>query len=192
MGADLMKKEIKRTFIALLNEKPLTQITVKQLAAECGINRNSFYYHYPDIPALIEEITREEADRIISEYSTIDSLETVLHAAVSFGKENRRAILHIFNSVSRDIFERYLWNVCDYLVTAYGKKVIADVEVSKLDEEVIKRFYRCECFGFTIAWLSENMTTDVTEQIRRFCELHRGLPEEMIRRSVEDKSANTV
>jgi AcrR family transcriptional regulator len=188
MGADLMKKEIKRTFLAMLNEKPLSQITVKQLVAECGINRNSFYYHYPDIPALIEEIAQEEADRIISEYSTIDSLETALHAAISFGKENRRAILHIFNSVSRDIFERYLWNVCDYVVNAYADKVFAGAEVSEFDREIIERFYRCECFGFTIAWLSEKMSLDVTEQIRRFCELHRGLPEEMIRRILEDNS----
>lgn len=186
MGADLMKKEIKRTFFAMLNEKPLSQITVKQLAEKCGINRNSFYYHYPDLPALIEEIAKEEADRIISEYSTIDSLETALYAAIGFGKENRRAILHIYNSVSRDIFERYLWNVCEYVVKSYGNRVFEGMEVRDTDREIIERFYRCECFGFVIAWLSENMTSDVSEQIRRFCELHRGLPEEMIRRSVEN------
>ena len=42
MGADLMKKEIKRTFLAMLNEKPLSQITVKQLVAECGIKEGTF------------------------------------------------------------------------------------------------------------------------------------------------------
>ena len=37
------KKEIKNTFLEMLEEMPLNQITVKGLTARCGINRNSFY-----------------------------------------------------------------------------------------------------------------------------------------------------
>ena len=62
------KMAIKATFIKLLNEKPLSQITVKDIVETCGVNRNSFYYHFQDIPALIEEIVTEEADRIIAQY----------------------------------------------------------------------------------------------------------------------------
>ena len=45
------KDAIKQTFLELLNEKPLNQITVKMIVEQCGINRNSFYYHYQDLPA---------------------------------------------------------------------------------------------------------------------------------------------
>lgn len=68
------KREIKNTFLEMLEERPLNQITVKELTQQCGINRNSFYYHYQDIPALIEEIVTENADEIIREYSSIDSM----------------------------------------------------------------------------------------------------------------------
>lgn len=60
------KMAIKATFIRLLDEKPLSQITVKDIVEECGVNRNSFYYHFQDIPTLVEEIVTEEADRIIA------------------------------------------------------------------------------------------------------------------------------
>lgn len=40
------KKEIKRSFIKLLNEQPLNQISVRDIVEDCGINRNSFYYHF--------------------------------------------------------------------------------------------------------------------------------------------------
>ena len=33
---------IKQAFIKLLDERPLKQITVKDIVEECGINRNSF------------------------------------------------------------------------------------------------------------------------------------------------------
>jgi AcrR family transcriptional regulator len=59
------KAAIKATFISLLNKKPLNKITVKEIVEECGINRNSFYYHFDDIPSLLEEILVEEADRFV-------------------------------------------------------------------------------------------------------------------------------
>ena len=103
--ANFTKAAIKSTFIALLEEKPLNQITVKMIVETCGINRNSFYYHYQDLPALIEEIVQEESMRIMNKYQTIDSIEMALNAAVEFTSNHRRAILHIYCSVNRDIFE---------------------------------------------------------------------------------------
>ena len=44
------KRAIKETFISLLNDRPLNRITVKDIVETCGINRNSFYYHYEDLP----------------------------------------------------------------------------------------------------------------------------------------------
>ena len=48
-GLDLpgfTKRAIRNSFIRLLNERPVSQITVKDIVEDCGINRNSFYYHY--------------------------------------------------------------------------------------------------------------------------------------------------
>ncbi|HBY72506.1 MAG TPA: TetR family transcriptional regulator, partial [Lachnospiraceae bacterium] len=58
----------------LLNERPLNRITVKDIVEDCGINRNSFYYHFEDMSSLVEEIMMEEADKIIDKYGSINSL----------------------------------------------------------------------------------------------------------------------
>ena len=52
--SSLTKQAIKQSFWELLEQRPLAQITVKDIVERCGINRNSFYYHFQDIPALIE------------------------------------------------------------------------------------------------------------------------------------------
>ena len=49
------RRAIKESFLKLLNQRPLNQITVKDIVEDCGINRNSFYYHFEDLPALLEE-----------------------------------------------------------------------------------------------------------------------------------------
>ena len=60
--ANFTKKAIKETFVELLEEHPLSDITIKDIVEKCGINRNSFYYHYHDLPDLIEEIVKEDAE----------------------------------------------------------------------------------------------------------------------------------
>lgn len=185
--ANFTKKAIKETFIQLLSERPLSQITVKDIVERCGINRNSFYYHFQDIPSLIEEIVIEEADRIIAEYPTLDSLEMGYNAAIDFAEKNRLAILHIFRSVNRDIFEQYLWKVCDHVVVSFGKAAFAGQPISDDDRDIIERCYAAQCFGMVIDWLRSGMKEDVHHKIHRFCELQKGMIEEMIRRSIGNK-----
>ena len=105
------KKAIKDSMKKLLNERPLNQITVKDIVEDCGINRNSFYYHFEDMPALIEEIISEEVDNSIDEHPEIDSLEQCIEVAVEFTIRNKRAVLHIYNSANRSTCEKYLMEV---------------------------------------------------------------------------------
>lgn len=41
-------------FWQLLDEKPYNKITVKNIVERCQVNRNTFYYHFHDIPELLE------------------------------------------------------------------------------------------------------------------------------------------
>ena len=99
--ANFTKNAIKQTFVTLLEEKPYNEITVKEIVSRCGINRNSFYYHYQDLPTLLEELIKESLDKIIEEYPSFSSLEDSLLAVVAFAESYKSAILHIFRSVDR-------------------------------------------------------------------------------------------
>ena len=121
--SNLMKKAIKASFLKLLDERPLTRITVVDIAADCGINRNSFYYHYHDIPSLMEEIIRDETDNFIRAYPDISTLDECVDAVFSFILENRRSISHIYHSVKREVFEQYLMSVCSYVVRTWYDSV---------------------------------------------------------------------
>ena len=46
-----------------------------------------------------------------------------MEAAAEFVLEKRRAVLHIYNSISRDVFERYLMEVCHYVVKTYVESI---------------------------------------------------------------------
>ena len=48
------KEAISEAFCALLSKRTIDKITVKDIVAECGVNRQTFYYHFRDIYDLME------------------------------------------------------------------------------------------------------------------------------------------
>lgn len=178
------KMAIKASFIKLLNERPLNQITVKDIVLDCGINRNTFYYHFPDIPTLAQEVITQEADEIIRKYPTVDSIEQCLNVAIEFALENRRAVLHLYNSVNRDLYEQYLMNVCDHVVTSYVNTTLNGRTVREYDKQLLIHFFKCTCFGQIIDWMNNGMKEDIRVPFHRLCELTQGMSEEFLRRSL--------
>ncbi len=171
----------------LLNERPIHQnITVKDIVEDCGINRNSFYYHYQDLPSLIAEIFTDEADKLIRNYPHVETIEEGLRTAVSFALENKRAVLHIHSSANRELFEQYLWRVCEHVAESYINTAFSEYRISKQDRQTIIRFHKCECFGIIMDWLSKNMDNDIIHGIQRICELKRGMTQELFKRCQED------
>jgi len=165
------KRAIKDAFLRQLNERPLSQITVKDIVEECGINRNSFYYHYAGLPALLEEIVTEELERLIHDHPTISSMEQAVDAAVEFIRANKRAVLHIYNSMSRDIFEKYLMDTCRYVVSTYLNTDQASRSINEADRAILIRYHTCACFGNIIDWLNGGMKDDLSAYFRRIFQM---------------------
>ena len=179
------KTAIQNSFLRLLEERPLREITVKDIVKDCGVNRNSFYYHFKDIPALLEEIITGQAEQIIAAQGQALSLADCLETAARFALEHRQAVLHINQSAHRDLFELCLMDVCRRVVEDYAAATAGGVPIPAEDRAVIIRFYQCECFGQIMAWLNDGMRYDLGKQFRRLCQLGEGMTERMLKRAME-------
>ena len=42
-----------------------------------------------------------------------------MNLAFRFAIENKKAVLHIYNSINRDIYESYIMKLCEYVVSTY-------------------------------------------------------------------------
>ena len=179
------REAVKAAFLRLLEERPLREITVKDIVQSCGVNRNTFYYHFRDIPALLEELITDQADRIIAAQGPALSLADCLETAAPLALERRQAVLHINQSAHRDLFELCLMDVCRRVVEDYAAAAIGSVPIPPEDRAVIIRFYQCECFGQVMAWLNDGMRYDIGKQFRRLCQLGEGMTERMLKRAME-------
>ena len=54
--ASSTKAAIITSFLRLVSKKPFDKITVRDIVDDCDINRNTFYYYFQDIYAVLEEI----------------------------------------------------------------------------------------------------------------------------------------
>ena len=184
--ANFTDQAIKATVSRMLEEKPIDQITVKDIVKECGINRNTFYYHFQDVPTLMEEIIKEHVDRCVERFPDIESIEEVLEVALSFIYEKKRSVLHIFNSNSRDIIEKYLMEVCEYAVTRYITTAISERHIKEEAKTILIQLVKCLCFGEMMDWLIGGMKEDLRKPFHQLCELNKGHIEEIILKSLEE------
>ena len=165
------KIAIRNAFLKLLSEKPLNKISVRDIVEECGINRNSFYFHFQDVPTLLEEIVMDEADKLIADYTPSDPVEKCVIEAMNFADKNRSTVLHVYRCMDRELLEGYLWNVCEKLVNAYTGNIFAGKSVSEEDRLLANKLCKCQLFGLAMDWVNSDMERISDERIHRFCEL---------------------
>ncbi len=179
----LTKDAIKQSFLKLLNSKPIDKITVKEIVQDCGINRNSFYYHFADIPSLMEEIFNDQADEFVSRSFSYENLYDSIMAAIAFSLENKTAILHVFNSPNRQFLDRYLNRVARRTVTGFFDNYTKGVKnISEEDREAIVMYYKSLLIGFVFDWINDGVQYDLSMKVKRICELFEGTLELAIER----------
>lgn len=174
------RQAIKNSFLKLLNERPIHQITVKDVVEDCGVNRNSFYYHFRDFPSLIEEIIMEDADKIISGKTGSRTLEECLDTVIDFAIKNKRAVLHIYHSASREVFEQYLRKICRNAIAKYMDTAFCGLAISEEDRALLVKLIQCEFFGQIMEWLNEGMSYSIQNEFHRLYELLGGTAEKVI------------
>lgn len=174
MAQQYTKKIIREEFIKILNERPLNKITVKDIASACDINRNTFYYYYTDIYAILSEIFQTELQIVIDEYNDTLSWEESFIVATKFSLQNKTAIYHVYNSMQKEELEDYLFNVSGNIMNRYVEKVSDGISASSGDKKLIASFYQCTLTEMVLRWIASGMKEDPDTIIRRIGRLFDG------------------
>lgn len=182
--ADFTRQAIKAAFIDLLEEQPLTKISVRMLTERCKINRNTFYYHYQDIPALLEDIIIEQTNVLIKSYPSISSLKEALQVAFDYALQHRQAILHIYHSFTRDVFVENTLQLCKYTVTSYIAAAFPDICLNRSDHDALISVLSSLLLGIVISWIAEGMPSDSIETMNRMLDLCEDVPSMIIQKAL--------
>ena len=161
------KQAIRQAFIELLNERPLDKISVKDIAERSTVNRNTFYYYYADIYALVEEIFQTETQLFMEKLHSYASWEEAFREATAFVSENKRAVHHLFNSGNRNILEHYYHKVTYAAMLSYVRGQAEALSAAEEDIQALAQFYAAALSGMTADWLRGGMKSNVNDHIDR-------------------------
>lgn len=168
------KAAIKDAFWKLLEEKPYNSITVKDIVNCCQVNRNTFYYHFQDIPSLMVQVVKEWMDEIIqscrSTGSPIDCITAIMEAC----SQRKTAVLHIYRSVHLEDFLNYIDKLALYVIRSYIETATAGISVSPEEKKLLIRFYKCIFVGIALDWLRTGMRYDLTASAKQVAGLLAG------------------
>lgn len=161
------RKVILQTLTQLMDEKPLSKITVKDIVERCGVNRNTFYYHFRDIPDAVEAVVQDELDDIIKNHREPESISDCMEILVNAVQKNQRAMLHLYGSIQRDVFADYLNCAAEHIVGELINKVWGDAEGDAEDRRLVIRYYKCVFVGVILDWLRHDMGYDILEDMHK-------------------------
>ena len=168
------KKIIKDTFWDLLEEKPYNKITVQDIVDRCHVNRNTFYYHFQDIPMLMIDSIEDWIVDVIQQYGTFESPVDCLTYMAQECMKRKKAFLHLFRSVQKDIFLSRLNKMGDDIIRTYVEKMGKYEQISKEEKDIFIKCYKCVFIGSILDWLEEGASYDLAELYGEMCKMFAG------------------
>lgn len=155
----------------LLLHTTLDKITVKDIVEDCGVNRQTFYYHFQDIFDLLSWVFIQEANKTLQENRTRDTWMVGFLQTLSYIKAHKKLVLNAYHSVSRETLERYLYHVTYDLL----KRVIAEEAdgmcVTERDKKFIADFYKYAFVGLVLEWIRLGLKEEPEEIVTRLGKL---------------------
>ena len=155
--AKYTQKAIIDSFMELLQKKSLDKITVKDIIEETEINRNTFYYHYQDIYDLLESAFEEETVKFRSEADPKNNFYEEYIRTVNFLLDHSDAIIHIYNSKSRDVIKTYLESAASFFIGRFVEEAAEGSKLSENGKNYIIYFYTDAIIGITLRWIEGSM-----------------------------------
>lgn len=168
------KRALAASLKKLLLKKPLDKITITDIAEDCEVNRQTFYYHFKDIYDLIEWICLEDAAKVLDGKKTYDTWQKGFLQIFEALLTNRPFIMNVYHSISREQVELYLYKVTYGLLIGVIEEQAAATCVRDEDKQFIADFYKYAFVGLVLEWIRGGMKQDPAQIIERLSLLIQG------------------
>lgn len=161
------KELLKSSLLELLDKKPLSKITIKELCEKVDINRTTYYRYYLDPYDQLEKIEDEifnEMGMYIEdvnndiEYEMIKSILTYIDER----KQDFKILL-----LKGDI------NFQTKFLSFVGKKLFQNLERNNIDTEIKYIYTAVGSFGVVAEWINGNLKLNVEELAKKILDLNK-------------------
>jgi probable dihydroxyacetone kinase regulator len=104
------KKALAASLKKALQKKPFSKITVSELIRDCNLNRNTFYYHFEDIYALLHWMFAEEALDMAKHFEFLTDYRASIQFIMEYAESNEHILNCIYDAIGRGELKRFFYS----------------------------------------------------------------------------------
>lgn len=177
------KQQLGDALKKMMAVKPIERVTIKDITEICGVNRQTFYYHFGDVYDLLEWIFEEDANRVLPHEVVYEHWREDVMVFFEYLNENRAFALNVYNNLNcRKYMLRFYREKLAVCVRSFADIVSRDISIERSDFEFVIEYYVDEIMGIITLWLENNMEVPATVTRERFLRMLDNSVEQMLSR----------
>lgn len=161
-----MPNTTKRVLAAALKERltrqRLDEITIQNLADDANVSRNTFYYHFQDIYALLEWILLDEGKRLLDDSYGSAGWQQGMRNMFDYIQRNKSMILNIYRSLEdkESLLELHISRLVRPMMERIFYAQPGQERVSPADRQFILDLYSFGLVELFLRWIGNGMKPD--------------------------------
>ena len=171
--SQITKRALASALKELLEHKPLNKITIADITEQCGVNRQTFYYHFQDIMEVVEWYQDQALRQSIEKSLAAPSYKEAIRGVVYETFQHRQLISQLMASQRRKemelLFSRAVQTYLQELLRGKGAGVYGSPE----DIETVISFCSFGLVGMMLSALNQK-NPDVDALANQLCRLLTG------------------
>jgi probable dihydroxyacetone kinase regulator len=162
---DITKKALAESLKALMSSKTLNKISVREVAENCGLNRQTFYYHFQDIYELLAWTIDHDVVYMIKEPDHFLSWQDAGIYLLRYIRSNPSLSLSILNSIGRDALRRFYYKDAYSICIRFLKENLEGIVYEENDFQHLAHFYSISFSSLLEDWVKSGMKRSPEEEI---------------------------
>ncbi len=155
--SQITKKALAGSIKQLMETIPLAKISIQEIVDNCGLNRQTFYYHFKDKFDLVNWIYYSEVIESIADSRHYDNWSDGILKILLHINKNRAFYINALNTPGQNAFDGYLFEVTHKLAMGVVNEVAEGMNVFDPDKNFIADFYTHAFVGLTVQWIKKGM-----------------------------------
>lgn len=163
--SDRTKKSLAESLKKMMRQKPLNKISIREIVEDCGVNRQTFYYHFKDIYDLVEWMFDQEAIRLLKENMTFLTWEDSCLYLLNYIEQNWQVCTCTLNSLGRNHLESFFYKDLYSIVRSVIEEGSSDLILKEKYKDFLAHFYTVSFAAILISWIKGEMKLSAEELI---------------------------
>ena len=181
--ASFTKFAILRVFGDLAASRPVDKITVKDITDQCGISRNTFYYHYQDIYQVLKAYVQYSAEHVIE---LMAEEEGAGLRGIRYLETHRELLCNLYRSAANEEVRNCLQSASQIIFDRLIENISQGMEVQPEDKKILSAVCQYTVRGIMTGWMESDgaINGETLEQVlARLDYLFKGAMREALARS---------